>query len=288
LLQTPDFSPSTVRNVLKLLGRIFANARKEGYLRVSPMLDVEATKVEKTTKGRALKPEEVQKVLAPCDDTLRMIVLTALLGGLRRAEVFALHWKDDSKEPRSYVDLKENVIRVRKALFWLHGKHQNRKEGEPHFTYTTPKSKASVRDVPLSPMLKRELQEYYLRSTDKNGLIFQSGNGTPLDPNNVCRWKPAKKESRKKAIVRTGPVSTFTAAVEKAAIGPVRFHDLRHTFGSVKLDQGTNIYDIQRWMGHSSIQVTIDIYGHPVTDRGQEEAVKSDAFLFGKKNIAAG
>jgi len=137
-------------------------------------------------------------------------------------------------------------------------------------------------------MLKRELQEYYLRSTDKNGLIFQTGNGTPLDPNNVCRWKPAKKESRKKAIVRTGPVSTFTAAVEQAAIGPVRFHDLRHTFGSVKLDQGTNIYDIQRWMGHSSIQVTIDIYGHPVTDRGQEEAVKSDTFLFGKKNIAAG
>jgi integrase len=70
-------------------------------------------------------------------------------------------------------------------------------------------------------------------------------------------------------------------------VGPVRFHDLRHTYGSMKIDQGENIYDVQRWMGHSSIQVTIDIYGHPLTDRGQEAAAKTDAVLFGLTDAQA-
>ena len=66
----------------------------------------------------------------------------------------------------------------------------------------------------------------------------------------------------------------------QADIGPVRFHDMRHTYGSMN-DQRENIYDVPRWMGHSSIQMKIDIYGHPITDRGQEAAAKTDAVLFG-------
>ena len=86
----------------------------------------------------------------------------------------------------------------------------------------------------------------------------------PLDPNGF-----AKRQ--------------FASAVEAAQLGAVRFHDLRHSYGSHKLDQNCNIYDVQRWMGHSSIQVTIDVYGHPVTDRGQEATALTDAFVFGKK-----
>lgn len=56
-------------------------------------------------------------------------------------------------------------------------------------------------------------------------------------------------------------------------------HHLRHTFGSVLHDQGVNLYDIMRWMGHSSIDVTVDIYGHSVRDHGQEAAEKMDAFF---------
>ena len=127
------------------------------------------------------------------------------------------------------------------------------------------------RDVPLSPALKLELQKFYLRATDKDGLIFQTANGTPMDPNNVA----------------PRPAATFTLAVELAAVGPVRFHDLRHSYGSHKLDQGASMYDVMRWMGHSSIDVTIGVYGHPMTDRGQEAAAKTDAFLFGKGAVTA-
>lgn len=80
--------------------------------------------------------------------------------------------------------------------------------------------------------------------------------------------------------------STFNAAVRAAKIGKVRFHDLRHTYGSVLRKQKTDYYDIKRWMGHSSIQVTIDIYGQPLNDHGQEAAVKADAFLLGERVAA--
>jgi len=67
----------------------------------------------------------------------------------------------------------------------------------------------------------------------------------------------------------------------------VRFHDLRHTFGSLKIEQGENIYYVQRQMGHSSIQVTIDIYGHLLKNRKPEAAAKTDALIFEAKGVAA-
>lgn len=66
------------------------------------------------------------------------------------------------------------------------------------------------------------------------------------------------------------------------AIGKVRWHDLRHTFGSMKLEQGENIYYVQRQMGHSSIQVTVDIYGHLLETRKPAAAAKTDELVFGK------
>ncbi len=63
--------------------------------------------------------------------------------------------------------------------------------------------------------------------------------------------------------------------------GNVRFHDLRHTFGALKIEQGENPYYIQRQMGHSSIQVTFDIYGHLLRSRKPEAAARTDELVFG-------
>jgi integrase len=214
---------------------------------------------------------------------LRLIVLLALLSGVRRAELFALQWPD--------IDFEKNLIQVRRAVFFRYGKHQARQDGEPAYMFVAPKSVASVRDIPLSPALKRELLARYMRSKDKTGLIFKTANNGPLDPNNVCRWiAPEPRERPKDKQAKTPETnrlySTFNAAVRAAKIGKVRFHDLRHTYGSVLREQRTDYYDIKRWMGHSSIQLTIDIYGQPLNDHGQEAAAKADAFLLGEKVAA--
>lgn len=251
-LQKQGLARKTVRNILNLLNRFFADAVKDRYVRYSPMEGVDKPEISRKKKGRALRPTEIQGPLANAEPDARLIILTAVLTGMRRGELFGLRWED--------VDWQQNVVRVRQALYWRYGKHVRPAEGDL-FTFITPKSESSIRDIDLSPALKKELRERYLCSK-KAGLVFSAPDGRPLDPNGF-----AKKQ--------------FSAAVAAAELGKVRFHDLRHTFGSLKIEQGENVYYIQRQMGHSSIQVTIDIYGHLLETRKPEAAQKTDDVLFG-------
>src|SRR5262249_22907881 len=97
-------SAKTVRNVLILLGKILADAVKDSRLRHSPMEGVELPAKSKKKAGRALKPEEIQALLANADEDARVIIMAAVLTGLRRAELFGLRWES--------VDFKANLIHV--------------------------------------------------------------------------------------------------------------------------------------------------------------------------------
>ena len=74
-------------------------------------------------------------------------------------------------------------------------------------------------------------------------LVFPSGAGTPIEMNNFC-------------------VRVFKPLLTRAGLRKVRFHDLRHTFGSLLLQTGASLAYVRDQMGHSSIQVTVDIHGH--------------------------
>ena len=76
-------------------------------------------------------------------------------------------------------------------------------------------------------------------------LVFPSGAGTPLKPDNIA---PRYMEP----------------ALEKAGLRRFRFHDLRHTFGSLLIQDGATLTYVKEQMGHSSIQITVDTYGHLV------------------------
>jgi len=112
-----------------------------------------------------------------------------------------------------------------------------------------------------SPRLKKELREHYLKS-EKTGLVFRTERGTPICASNSY-------------------ARNFKPAARALELPDLRWHDLRHTFGSLKLEQGANINYVQRQMGHSSIQVTVDIYGHLLENRKPEEAAKTDELVFG-------
>jgi integrase len=217
------------------------------------MVGVKKPRPKKRKIGRALKPEEVNAILEQCDGRLRIMFLTALLTGMRRGELFALHWED--------IDWDANVVKVRRSLFWNHSKHLPKVEGQPRYMFVVPKSDNSTRDIDLSPALRKELLELYLQSS-KTGLVFRSSKGTPLNPDNFTK-------------------RVFEKAIEAAKVGKVGWHDCRRSFGSYKLDQGENIYYVMRQMGHSSVQVTIDIYAHKLKDRNPEAAAKTDELVFG-------
>ena len=262
-------APKSTRNILNVLHRILGDAQTDGYLRVSPMINVKLSKLEHK-EGRALTPDEAQALLTECKTTsLHLIVLIGLLAGLRRTELFALRWED--------IDFDDDVIRIRRNLFWRYGQYQDRPDDEPVFTFTTPKSKTSTRDVDLSPALKRELRAFYMSSGSKDGLIFQTGNGTPQDPGNVYeRWfKPAVKRAREKALEEDNI----------KILEGVTLHTLRHTFGSWKIAQGEDIVYVSRQMGHANVSITANVYAHLIDKRRPAAAAKTDAFLFGHQTV---
>jgi integrase len=118
--------------------------------------------------------------------------------------------------------------------------------------FTTPKSNKSRR-VDLSRQLRntllelrdKRLLEAFLKGKTSiaDDLIFLSKTGTVLDASNLIHYY-------------------FLPCIEKAGLRHFRFHDLRHTFGSLLIQQGASLTYVKDQMGHSSIQVTVDTYGH--------------------------
>ena len=87
--------------------------------------------------------------------------------------------------------------------------------------------------------------EAFLKGKDdiSDELVFPSPDGTILDPDNLYpRY--------------------FQAVLAKAGLRKIRLHDLRHSFGSLLIQSGASIVYVKEQMGHSTIQVTVDIYGH--------------------------
>jgi integrase len=92
--------------------------------------------------------------------------------------------------------------------------------------------------------------------------MFCTTVGTPLDRGNVV-----KRE--------------FWPSLKRAGLRRIRFHDLRHTFATLLIDQGESAKYIQTQLGHASIQVTMDRYGHLLPDVHQQAAQRFDENLFG-------
>jgi integrase len=164
------------------------------------------------------------------------LFLTALRAGLRRGELVALQWGDvqlgkDENDANRFIVVQHNYVRRE---------------------HTTTKSKESRR-VDLSRELrkvlaelrdKRLLQAFLKGSEDISAdLVFPSPEGAILDPDNLYH-------------------RYFQVALAQAGIRKIRLHDLRHTFGSLLIQYGASIVYVKEQMGHSSIQVTVDIYGH--------------------------
>jgi integrase len=98
-----------------------------------------------------------------------------------------------------------------------------------------------LRRVLLELRDKRLLEAFMKGQTGSaDDLVFPSKAGTVLDPNHYH----------------------FQPCLERAGLRRFRFHDLRHTFGSLLIQDGASLAYVKEQMGHSSIQVTVDTYGH--------------------------
>lgn len=192
---------------------------------------------------RHLSVAELEALIAATPDdalgrTERILYVTAAMTGLRRGELLALRWQD--------VDWDVGIIRVRRT--YTRGR------------FGTPKSNQSSRVVPLADRVTAELRQQYEATSfrDDDDLVFcHTTSGGVLDPSKV----------RKR----------FQAAARRAELRPVRFHDLRHTFGSRMASAGAPLRAIQSWMGHADQRTTL-IYAAWAPDQTQGAIWAAKAF----------
>jgi integrase len=233
-------APKSIRNWVGFLHSIFAYAEKRKWTRGNPCKLVDLPAVGGADPDiRFLDQGELEAVLqaVPADSlgpTDWALYLTAAMTGLRQGELLALRWRD--------IDWSARKIRVRQSYV----------RGE----YGQPKSKRSSRGVPLATRVARELERLFCHSAHQtdDALVFGHPElGRPLDRSKV----------RKR----------FRKAVQRAGARPdIRFHDLRHTFGTRMAAAGVPLRTLQEWMGHRDIKTT-QIYADYQPGRGEDELV---------------
>ena len=169
----------------------------------------------------------------------RAVWATAMYAGLRRGELRALELSD--------IDLDANVIRVQRSWDAVEG-------------LIEPKSHAGRRTVPIPGVLRSALwSSTSCRSSRSDGLAFGQSARVPFQPKSLSN--------------RAG------RAWKRAGLQPITLHECRHTFASLMIAAGVNAKALSTYMGHASVMITLDRYGHLMPGNEREAAGLLDAFL---------
>ena len=144
------------------------------------------------------------------------------------------------------VDFDRGIIRV--VSSW------DRKAGP-----VAPKSRAGRRTVPMASAVRVQLAEHRLQSGRADGLVFGRTADSPFDPSTV--------------------VDRARKAWSNAGLESIGLHECRHTFASLMIVAGVNAKALATYMGHASVTITFDLYGHLMPGNEEEAAVLLDALL---------
>jgi len=173
--------------------------------------------------------EEMRAMLACAQGWFRPLLVTAIFTGLRSSELRGLRWSD--------VDLAVGELTVRqRADRWG--------------TLGSPKSDAGKRTVPLAPIVANALKEWRLACPKGEAdLVFPTTQGRPRQINTIHTQGLA-------------PVQRAAGIITKGKTPKYGMHSLRHAAASLFIEQGFSPKRVQALMGHSTIQMTFDTYGH--------------------------
>lgn len=243
-LRKQEYAPSTVRQIYTVLRQALDVAVRDGLLAANPVAKVPRPAVPR--KEATYLSGDQMVTLLEATKTKRYHTAVVLLAttGLRRGEVCGLAWSD--------VDLTKGEMRVRNTLSRIDRK----------LLLDEVKTDRSRRRMPLhvgvqallKDWRKQQLRER-LAAGDQwvdTGMVFCTELGTMLDPRNLLR--------------------TIESSAAKAKLGKVGAHTMRHSAATAWLEGGTHIRQVSDLLGHSSIAITGDIYGHP-SETGARAAV---------------
>ncbi len=242
---------STRRNCYTTLRKALDDAVLEGLLATNPVHRIRQPGVHRE-EARFLTADEVTRLLKAAEGHRYRVVVVFILGtGVRRGEALALKWSD--------VDLDSGHAKLRGSL--------TRREGR--LVVSGVKTRASRRTVALSPTVAELLRRHRAQQAAERlraggdwhdeDFVFATASGRPVEPQNVLR--------------------TVREAAHEAGLSRVTVHSLRHTYATAALLNGVALKVVSANLGHASIQITADTYGHVTDDAARAAAEKVAAAL---------
>ena len=234
-VECSGLSPKTVRSIHMVLHSALEQAVKEGLIKKNPTDGCNPPKLERK-EMKVIQPEQIGAYLqAAANRNVLPMFYLELTSGLRRGELLALLWTD--------LDLEKKSISVCKSVRGSQGE----------LKVSAPKTRHSIRTVVIPRQtVDLLIQEHNLHPD--NPYMFPSPvTGTMYHPDAAGR--------------------IHRKLLKEAGIEPVRFHDLRHTFATLALQNGVDIKTLSGMLGHYSSGFTLDTYTH-ITDKMQQEAAE--------------
>ena len=235
-LEADGLSPWTIKRILGALSCVFTFALRRGYVATHPFHRLERDERPHPLRcdQRVLTRTELARLFAACPRRYRPLLLTGAYTGMRLSEVLGLSWGD--------IDFPAGVVHARHQLA------RGRRGAPPR--RIPPKTRASVREIPLLPQLAAVLRQHKRgsRFTTGSDYVFATANGTPFLHHNVS-----------KRVLRRAATDAGLDRPDRR----VRFHDLRHTFAShLIIDIRLDVVQVSRMLGHARTSMTLDTYTH--------------------------
>lgn len=241
--KSAGLSAKSVRNMYFFMSHALDRAVKEKLIRTNPTEDCILPKKEKT-EMKTLPLDQLSRFFEEARQSgVFELYYTELSTGLRRGELLGLKWSD--------VDFDNNTIDVHCQITRVDGKVQE----------SPLKTKNAYRQIVVSPEVAQILKEKKARENGFSEYVFSSPSGGPISPDSVLKM--------------------LHRVLKRAGLERERFHDLRHTFATLALQNGVDVKTLSGLLGHYSAGFTLDTYGHITNAMKKDAANKVGGFLAG-------
>lgn len=233
----------------------------EHYLTFNPSDAVVLPKREKPEIEILTREEQAKLIQASYQFRYGIFIRLTLTTGMRLGEVLGLKWEN--------IDLRSGILNIRQTLNRLEKIDYDGRGSKTEIVFQVPKTKNSIRSIPLLPFMIKELQDWKnAQISDKSqagaayqdmGMVVTNPLGGYIEPRTFKDY--------------------YNKILQAANIGHFTFHALRHTFCTRALENDMDAKTVSTIMGHYSVAFTLDVYGHVMDSRKREEMMKMEGLF---------
>ena len=240
-------SPKTIRNLYNMLHEALQQAVTNKYLSVNVSGGV-VLPSRQTPDIIVFKPEEQAAILEACKkERLGFAIELDFMTGLRIGEICALKWSD--------FDFTEKIFDVRRTLQRIQKKTSDigEKSAKTQIVEGDTKTKNGKRVIPITDVMYHKLMQHRSRQNFEklrlgkgyadHGYVFANEFGYAVEPSYLR--------------------DVYERILKSAGVSHYKFHTIRHTFATRAIENGAPVKIVSEILGHSSVQLTMDVYCHP-------------------------